>query len=65
MAQPTGITEAPIPAYAYQWYRNGVAITGATHVTYTPVALDYGKTISVRVIASKLDYTSQLVTTTR
>ena len=42
----------------------GSRSSGATHVTYTPVALDYGKTIGVRVIATKLDYTSQLVTTT-
>ena len=38
--------------YAHQWLANGVAISGATGATYTPVAGDVGKTISVRTTAT-------------
>ncbi|WP_221234700.1 hypothetical protein [Sphingomonas aerophila] len=40
------------PTYAYQWLRNGTAITGATSQTYTLVAADVGTAVSVRVTAS-------------
>jgi peptidoglycan/xylan/chitin deacetylase (PgdA/CDA1 family) len=40
---PSGLT------FAYQWLRNGTAITGATARTYTPVAADVGTTLTVRV----------------
>ena len=35
--------------YRYQWLADGVAIAGASGVTYTPVAADKGKVITVRV----------------
>ncbi|MGY4859457.1 hypothetical protein [Cryobacterium sp. AP23] len=42
----------------YQWYRNGIAITGATKLDYTTVAADLGKTVSITVKASKTGYTA-------
>lgn len=38
--------------YARQWYRDGVAISGATNTTYVLVAGDVGKTITGIVTAS-------------
>jgi hypothetical protein len=40
----------------YQWYRGGVAISKATKSTYTPVAADAGKLISVRISITKSGY---------
>lgn len=40
-------------ALAFQWLRNGTAITGATAKTYTPVAADLAAALSVRVTATK------------
>jgi hypothetical protein len=42
----------------YQWYRTGIAITGATAASYRLNGADAGKTISVRVTGSKTGYTS-------
>jgi hypothetical protein len=33
----------------YQWYRNGIAITGATGATYLVVAADKGQSLTVKV----------------
>jgi hypothetical protein len=41
-----------------QWYRSGVAIPGATARTYRLVAADRYDTIKVRVVGSKVGYTS-------
>ena len=38
---------------AYQWYRNGKAISKATKISFTPLASDTGKSITVRVTATK------------
>ena len=46
----------PAASYAYQWLANGAAISGATASTYTPTGTDKGKRLSVRVTASKADY---------
>ncbi|MFK0007943.1 glycoside hydrolase family 16 protein [Paenarthrobacter sp. NPDC090520] len=42
----------------YQWYRSGVAITGATAKTYTLVAADQADTMMVRVTGSKAGCTT-------
>ncbi|HKT56928.1 MAG TPA: CHAP domain-containing protein [Microbacterium sp.] len=54
-AQPGSWTPAPV-TLAYQWYRNGAAIAGATAATYTLVAADHGTAITVRVTGSKTGY---------
>ena len=63
-ADPHGITELPVSSPVFQWYRSGVAIVGATHDTYTPTALDYGKTVNVRVTYTKPGYTPKFLVTT-
>jgi len=42
----------------YQWYRNGKAISKATKITYTPLSSDAGKSITVRVTATKASATT-------
>ncbi|HAM45273.1 MAG TPA: hypothetical protein DCM67_09690, partial [Propionibacteriaceae bacterium] len=50
-------TWAPTPQQlAYQWLRNGVAITDANAASYTLTADDANKAVSVRVTASKDGY---------
>jgi len=49
-------------ALAYQWLRDGVAISGATAAGYTPVAADLGKSVSVRISASKANFQGQTAT---
>lgn len=49
-------------AVTYQWLRNGSAISSATGSTYTLVAADGGKQISVRVTGTKAGYTSASAT---
>ncbi|MEX0428449.1 hypothetical protein AB3X52_12530 [Nocardioides sp. DS6] len=44
--------------FAYRWLRNGKAIKGATRSSYTPVAADAGRRLSVRVTGTKSGYTS-------
>ena len=52
-------TWGPAPVtLAYQWFRSGVAITGATASTYKLTTTDQGKTLTVRVTGSKTGYTS-------
>jgi hypothetical protein len=41
---------------SYQWYRNGVAITGATKSAYRIVEADRGTTLTVRTIGIKFGY---------
>jgi hypothetical protein len=48
----------------YQWLRGGAVITGATNATYTLVAADAGKNISVRVTVVKTNYTTTSKTST-
>jgi putative cell wall-binding protein len=47
---PSGVT------LAYQWARNGADIADATSATYTPVAADLGKALSVKVAGSLAGY---------
>lgn len=46
-ASPASVTGTPSPTRTWQWYRDGVAISGATNSTYTLVAADYGASITV------------------
>ena len=48
----------------YQWLRNGKNISGATKRTYKTVNIDRGKSISVRVVASKAGALSKAGTST-
>jgi hypothetical protein len=55
-------TWAPVPkGYAYQWYRNGAKISGATKSTFALTKADKGKKITVKVTATRGGY----VTTSR
>lgn len=52
-------TWSPTPdSFAYQWYRAGAAISGATASTYTLTSSDKDKAITVRVTARKAGYVS-------
>jgi hypothetical protein len=56
-------TWTPTPSgYQYQWYRNGVAISGATKSSYKLTSSDSSKTIAVKVKASRPGYTSVVKT---
>ncbi|WP_426976342.1 hypothetical protein ACQCSU_16490 [Pseudarthrobacter sp. O4] len=52
-------TWGPAPVtLRYQWYRSGVAITGANAATYKPTTTDAAKTLTVKVTGSKTGYTT-------
>ncbi|WP_160329737.1 cell wall-binding repeat-containing protein [Microterricola viridarii] len=56
-------TWAPAPVtLAYQWLVGNTAVTGATAATYTPVAADVGKTVTVQVTGTKTGYATKAVT---
>ena len=56
-------TYSPTPsAYTYQWYRNGVTISGARNRTYRVTGADNGKSLSVRVWASRTYYDTRAAT---
>jgi hypothetical protein len=42
----------------YQWYRNGIAIPGATGIKYRLTTTDFNKRLTVRVTGSKTGFTS-------
>lgn len=46
---------APV-TLAYQWFRSGTAISGATAATYTLTSYDVGKAMTVQVTGSKAGY---------
>ncbi|QIK63240.1 hypothetical protein G7068_08545 [Leucobacter viscericola] len=52
----------PAVQFSYQWLRDGVAITGATAKTYTPVAADAGKAITVELTGAAPNYKAATVT---
>ena len=54
-ASPGVWTPSPV-TLSYQWYRSGVAISGATRATYKLVTADLGKGMSVRVTGRKTAY---------
>jgi hypothetical protein len=43
---------------AYQWFRNGVAVTGKTAVSYTLTQADFGKTITVKATYKRAGFVS-------
>ena len=48
---------SPAPdSFAYRWFRDGIAISGATSSTYSLVAADLGAVITVETVASKAGY---------
>jgi hypothetical protein len=51
------------PTYAYQWLRNGSAISGAVDSTYVAKAADAGRTLTVRVTATRAGYAPGTATT--
>jgi hypothetical protein len=48
---------------AYQWLRDGAAITGATSASYTPAAADLGHALAARVTVQRADYADEVVVT--
>ncbi|MFJ3956016.1 hypothetical protein [Arthrobacter sp. NPDC090010] len=53
----------PVPtSFAYQWYRNGAAIPGARARSYRVAAADNGRSLSVRVVATRGYYESRATT---
>ncbi|MCE1180399.1 MAG: carboxypeptidase-like regulatory domain-containing protein [Micrococcales bacterium] len=56
-ATPGAWGPAPV-TLSYQWFRSGVAISGATASGYTLTGADYAKTITVRVTGRKTGYTT-------
>jgi hypothetical protein len=56
-AAPGAWAPAPV-SFAYQWTRDGVAISGAVASAYTPVPADAGRSIAVSVTGSRPDYES-------
>jgi len=51
-------TWSPKPALRYEWFRSGVAISGAKASKYKVQLADVGKKLTVRVTAVKADYLS-------
>ena len=54
-ATTDGWTPSP-DSFAYRWFRDGIAISGATSSTYSLVAADLGAVITVETVASKAGY---------
>ena len=52
----------PAPTTSVAWLRDGVAIVGATGMSYTPVAADDGKSLSARVTATNAGGSAAIVT---
>lgn len=51
-------------AFSYQWLRNGAPISGATKATYQVTSADSGKSLAVRVTASRAGYADGTATST-
>jgi len=51
-----GIWRPTPSSYSFQWYRNGVAIPGATSTTYKLKSIDRGKKVVLKVTAKKSGY---------
>jgi hypothetical protein len=61
-ADPGTWTPEPT-SVAYQWLRDGSAISGATTASYTPLAADLGHALAARVTVSRADYVDEVVVT--
>lgn len=59
----TGTWSATPEVYAYQWYRAGASIAGATGPTYTVTSNDVGQAITATVTATKTGYSTATVST--
>jgi hypothetical protein len=44
--------QTPAPSFAYQWNADGSPIAGAVSSTYTPVAGNFGQSVTVTVTAT-------------
>ena len=55
------VPASPSPTYTYRWYRDGVAISGATGKSYKIVAADQGTQISVQVTMKRKNFATPLV----
>lgn len=53
-ASPASVTGTPSPTRTWQWYRDGVAISGATGSTHTIVSADQGTDITVQQIETNV-----------
>lgn len=51
-------TGSPTPSYAYQWFRDGESIPGATASTHLVVAADVGKKLRAQVTATNVNGTA-------
>lgn len=58
LAASPGTWSASSLSYRYQWFANGVALSGATASAFTPTAAQLGKTLTVLVMASRTGYNS-------
>lgn len=59
-----GIAISPGTAdYSLSWYRDGVAIAGATDYTYTPVAADDGTVLTAKITATLAGQTTKSIVT--
>lgn len=65
LAAGTGTWSPSQISYSHQWFRDGVAIAGATNGTYALTVADLARAISVRVTAAKPGYTSIAKTTAK
>jgi PKD repeat protein len=62
LSATTGTWTSDPDSIAYQWTRDGVAIDGATEVSYTVVSSDVGSVLAVAVTATKHGYLDASVT---
>lgn len=56
---------SPTASFSYQWYADGLAISGATRSTYTLATGDVGKQVRVIVTATRSGYTTKRLASER
>ncbi|MCW2798062.1 Ig-like domain repeat protein [Nocardioides sp.] len=62
-AGPGTWTGQPAPVFGYQWMRGGAVIAGATDSTYVVKAADAGRTLTLKVVATRAGYLPGSATT--